>query len=963
MKVRLLLLGLLGALLAAVVATILFRSGAPDRPGGESVENLSRPDLRVTTVPEPYAPRDPAPEVQPVLDSSNSGCSVTGLVLSATGPAASVSVLARVRDGNVLVDHVATQTDELGQFEIADLPAGMCDLVARSTAAIGSFTVRLTPTEPVAQVRIILQSGKPLAGRIDDPEGKPVPGAEVVPYARDGDELGARGAALAVHSSAEGRFAFDLLDGRFWRFRISAAGFAPVVTDPIETGTDSAVVQLAFGGSVSGTVVHASDRSPVPGVVVGVRHKDGIFNDWFARTGDAGGFDFTGLAPGSYSAYLDDDVLVLEKPVEFQLSAADPAHSEIEVLVSSGVSVEGRVFDADSSQAIAGAIVLAFPSDRPGRKRESAATDKSGGYQIANVHYGAVRLAVTELPVQYTSGITYQNVVLAPDADLAVVDFPLKRSITVSGTVVDGAGAGVAGAQVFARVPNLGGPRGSTTNRSGAFTIAGVSTGDEVYLSAKTSETLAPEIGPFPVPAEGLSGIEIVLSIETGASIAGIVTDNTGMPAECVVFAELADASMAKSLGRLSSETGPDGHFTIAGLAAGSYDLILGAQDLHLVQGICHAGTVQVAPGQHATGIRLVYETDPLTEISGRVTDQEGEAIARTQVTAASKNLDDTLVHVAYTGEDGTYVMSGLTGETYRLDFVHEQFASAAVNDVVTGSRGVDVVLQSRPTISGTVIEERDGRPVTQFQIAVVPGRRPEDGVNLTGATFLSVNDSLGRFQIEADSGSRILVARATGFAQQATAVGRIQPGQSVDGIVVVLSRDAYRLEGVVRDSVGQAVSHAVVSATGEKDLTTTEVQTGSDGRFVLDGLSAGNVYLFASHPDYGANRVVAASSQEPGHPVEIVLLEFGSLVGTVTLIGDPLPEATVTLVGDLGMRSVSAQTGVNGDFEFASVPSGAAVVQVRAILPNQTDAATFEQEVFVVPGEPTPLEIALETN
>lgn len=963
MSFRLRLLGLLGAALAVVATTALFWGRGPDRSGGKSAGSLSETTQRVATGQEPSGRINAARESQPELGSLNAGCSVRGFVISNAGPVANVSVLARVMDENVRVKHVTKRTDSTGRFVIDGLPTGMCNLVARSTSAIGTFAVRLTPTEPVAQVRIILQTGKPLGGRVEDPEGNPAPDAEVVPYARDQDELGTRGGALAVRTGADGRFAFDLLDGRFWRFRISATGFAPVVTAPIETGTDSAVVRLSYGGSVSGTVVHAADRTPVPGVLVGIHHAEAGFEERHALTTDAGGFEIGGLAPGSYTASVDDDAYVLVSPVTIQLPTEGSAQSGIELPVDAGVSVTGRVFDAESSQPIARAQVRAFPLDRPGKKRESVATEETGRYQIDHVHRGSVQLAVTELPVEYTAGIVTQNVNFSLDTETVVVDFPLRRSLTVRGRVVDDAAIGVAGARVLARVTNHGAQRSVSTNASGTFAIAGFSAGEEVYLSARTADGVAPELGPFSVPSEGLSGIEIVLSIETGASIAGIVTDKTGAPTECVVFAKMADPSTASSLGNLSGQTGPDGTFMIAGLAAGQYDLMLGERNPHLVQGVYHAGKVQVETGQRLTGVRLVYEIDPRSEISGQVTDRSGEAISHTQVIAAGQDLDDTTDHVTYTGADGTFVLSGLTGEAYRLEFIHDHFAREIVDGVAAGTSGIDIVLRSRATLSGSVVEEGGSQPVTQFQIAVVPGRETDEGVSLTGAQFQLVSDPLGHFQIETDAGSAILVTRAVGYAQQTTAVGRIKPDDSIGGIVVVLSRGAHRLEGVVHDAGGRPVPSAVVSATGEKDLTTTEVQTGSDGRFAIDGLSAGNVYIVATHPDYGASRVVAALSEKPSPPVEIALLEFGSLAGTVTLNGDPLPETTVTIVGDLGMRSVSAQTDVNGDFEFTSVPSGAAVVQVRAIPPNQADAATFEQEVFVVPGEPTPLEVALESN
>jgi hypothetical protein len=235
-------------------------------------------------------------------------------------------------------------------------------------------------------------------------------------------------------------------------------------------------------------------------------------------------------------------------------------------------------------------------------------TDASGVYSIA-VPPGALYYVVTSSAQGYLPGAfpdvrclfsfcsstdlrEAEPFSIAAGASITGRNFELTPGGSISGTVTNAAGAGVANVTVTALV-RIGTQTFSTfanTNAAGAYTITGLNAGS-YYLVTSNSQGLRNEIydnipcvlgclfsvalatgTPVPVspgtPATGRN-----FSLETGGSISGVITNaTTGQPLQNVgVAASARVGTNVVSSGSVA--TNANGEYTITGLAAATYSV------------------------------------------------------------------------------------------------------------------------------------------------------------------------------------------------------------------------------------------------------------------------------------------------------------------------------------------------------------------------------------------------------
>ena len=241
----------------------------------------------------------------------------------------------------------------------------------------------------------------------------------------------------------------------------------------------------------------------------------------------------------------------------------------------------------------------------------------------------------------------------------------------------------------------------------------------------------------------------------------------------------------------------------------------------------------------------------------------------------------------------------------------------------------VDYVVDPGLTIDGLVVDA-DRVPVGDASISVtILG---PDNLRLRAAT----TGPNGRFRLVVHGSECVVVARARGFATAFKHVqlpegraGRLStelvllPGSSIRGLVI----DARRVP--VSGCLVSASSHA--TAVYETLSPGAEsAMSGPDGRFAIDGLSAGpNVVLARADgnlPWRGSIDVLARSSTY----CEIELESAGSVVGRVrSERGEPAAGATV--IAFAGKRAVArARSNDRGEFSLSPLPLGPTLVWAR---------------------------------
>ncbi|MEU9733488.1 DHA2 family efflux MFS transporter permease subunit [Streptomyces sp. NPDC048002] len=168
--------------------------------------------------------------------------------------------------------------------------------------------------------------------------------------------------------------------------------------------------------------------------------------------------------------------------------------------------------------------------------------------------------------------------------------------------------------------------------------------------------------------------------------------------------------------------------------------------------------------------------------------------------------------------------------------------------------------------------------------------------------------------------GAYVLIAAAGGHQPQAVAV---TVGERPVELDVVLG-GAGRLTGSVLTEDGTAVRDATVTLTDGHGQVVATTRGGTEGRFAVPELPAGDYTLAATAPDHrpAALPVTVRAARETRQ--DIRLAGGAVLRGTVRASGGrPAEDARVTLLDAAGNVADTLTTGPDGTFRFVDLASG----------------------------------------
>ena len=273
-------------------------------------------------------------------------------------------------------------------------------------------------------------------------------------------------------------------------------------------------------------------------------------------------------------------------------------------------TASGRVIDAETGQPIAGINLLATSSDN-GRQPLRAVSDAAGSYHFTRLTEGLLRIS-SEATELYPAIPSLERVTVdARDgARFTGINFALTQSVAVAGVVTDVHGVAIAAARV--RCWHGGGrPAEVETDASGAFTLrVPRPRGEGLMIVAESEEAASLALGPFSYDDPTL--LSQVITLKPFGLISGrLIVDDQIAAAGFVISAQADNGSSASRSYR--TETDGTGRFQLE-LPGGRYQ-ILGQR-------------VEVAPGEHRSGIEIRTTQPESLSISGRVTNAAGEAIS-----------------------------------------------------------------------------------------------------------------------------------------------------------------------------------------------------------------------------------------------------------------------------------------------------------------------------------------------
>jgi protocatechuate 3,4-dioxygenase beta subunit len=803
---------------------------------------------------------------------------------------------------------VRRETGPDGRFEFRGLKAGDYSLSGRRAgfgrAIVDPAKVVEGPSEPIA---LVLRPGATITGLLHDRSGAGAAGWYVAarPAGQSGPGMGPDAVRTEEATGPDGVFVLEgLTAGDAYDLQVMGnAGLGPRragVTAPAD-GID---LTVAGAGQIRGRVVDAESGRPVTDfdvryvpdaqggmrmvVRMGAGRPRGPFEKESFHAED-GTFSVDDVPAGRWTVEAFARGYQSGSAAGVVVGEGDAAEG-VEVRLSRGSVVSGRVLESGAGRPVIGATVRAEQAGGEGRMmmrlgNESsdleALTDAEGKYEIAGLAPGGWTLTATH--PDWSDTTARVEIKDGP----ATADLRMGRGGSVVGTVLAG-GRPVGGAQVVLQPAGDsgfrmgggmlgGGEQSATSDEGGRFRFDRLTPGRYSAVATLREQASA----PAEAVVTGEDAQEVQLTLAQGARVRGAVTGLTE--------AQLNGVNVTGQSGSdyfASTRTGAGGSFELTGVPDGPLTLRATAGDFLSGGSRSAQANVTIAPGQAEATAEIAFE--PGFRVDGHVT-RAGRPVADTTVMANAQSPGRPSA-TSRTDESGAYALEGLQEGSYSIAALGTDTAPIRKTVAITGDTTVD--LEAPPArISGVVVEADSGRPLSDVAVRIEEGE--------AGARFASMvsTDSAGRFTFEDlepksyrvafqkpayESDSRELVASESSEARVELRRGEGIGIEARDGLFATPLRGLFVR---VVDGQGNAAFSGSVALDG-------------DGVGEVPALKAGSYELRAESQGYAPVRVPVSV---PSRTIPLALTPGGTLeiqAGPQTLA---LPEAFGRLLGGDG--------------------------------------------------------------
>ncbi|MDX2091949.1 MAG: carboxypeptidase-like regulatory domain-containing protein [Kofleriaceae bacterium] len=806
-------------------------------------------------------------------------------------------------------------------------------------------------------------------------EKGPIAGATVRLAPGDGE-------VITLQTDAQGIGRADKLEPGSYAISGSAPGFEPAALDAQELAAGQeatlALVLVAGGRPLTGTVTDASG-GPVAGARIDAARRNASGRTESAVASTLTGTDGTyqlSVAEGHHVVVAaSPDYAPQAKNVDVGASGAIADFA----LVPGGV-IEGVVRDARSREPVAGAIVRARLDGGSGIRfggetvrRATASAD--GRFRLTGMRPGSY-----EIEAEDETRTTREPTVIGLGVGEQVTDLALLvgTGATVSGTVIDDAGAPVPNIEVISFGPGRSDGR-NKTDAKGAFVLSGMPPGSHTLMAR--SDIYAPVLGrAVELGDKDLTGV--VVRVRRGLEIIGHVEPR--QPCEIEHDPEgLGTGPINFPLE--AKTTGLDGAFKLSPAEAGQARL----------SAVCTSGDRgEVVVDVKAGMPEVVLVVKPGASIAGKVVDGTGKPVSGMTVMASPEEgtIRTTIVNgmvtsgvQGVTSPDGTYRLVGVPAGAHRMTVLDRgRPARMRGKPVVVRlgptdkKTGVDVAIDLPNGVIEGVVTGPDGQPLADawvsvhqdveelFRRMVEDGEAAEekakqdgekksssrmtsittsdDGEGSVGAEFPPVlTDAQGRFAVRTLPHAKYEVIAE---AQQGALRGR-RLGVEPDAKLAIQALGITSLSGTVTGAKGP-----VALFTLEVDGPTKTTRSFTGGTFKLGRVDPGTYTLRVRSSDGNAEAKVTVVAGQPAKS-DITLMANAVVIGTlVDVQGKPLANTGVIVV--------------------PASPDGRTRISLEGMPPMSNADGTFRVEtkagpsVLVVLTQPSPVikkDLALEAG
>ena len=789
---------------------------------------------------------------------------------------------------------------------------------------------------------------------------------------------------------------------QYYNGKAALSEASPVsVTAGITTPNINAALQP--GGQISGAVTDASTKAAVSGIEVCAYTSEFVFVRC-VTTNASGEYTIPGLSTGEYKVeftsgsnsytaqyYNGKSNFSEASPVSVTAGLTTP---NINAALQPGGQISGKVTDASTKAAVSSIEVCASTS---GSVLRCAITNASGEYTISGLTSGSYTVEfappfvnganyITQYydgksklseasPVSVTAGITTPNINAA-----------LQPGGQISGTVTDASTkAAVSGIEVCASTSEFVFVRCVTTNASGEYTIAGLSTGEyKIEFASGSSSYITQyyngkstfaEASPVSVTA-GVTTPNINAALQPGGQISGKVTDAS---TKAAVSGIEVCASTSEFVFVSCATTSASGEYAIPGLSTGEYKVEFSppfenssfnylTQYYNGKSTFAEAGVVSVTAGITTPNINAALA--PGGEISGKVTDASTKgALSGIRVCATSELF---LQRCVTTNASGEYTIAGLSTGGYKVEFtsVSSSYIAQYYNGKTNSSEATPVAVTAGTTtpsinaalapggqISGKVTDASTKAAVAGIDVCASTSEFVFVSCATTNASGEYTISSLGvgqykvEFSVPSESSLNYITQYYNGKSKfsEASSVS-VTVGVTTPNINAALEPGGQITGTVTAASTKGTLAGIRVCASTSESLFVRCATTNSTGEYALTSLASGEYKIEFSVPlennslNYITQYYSGKSKLSEASAVSVIagtttpkinaaLAPGGEISGKVTaaLTTAVVPGIRVC-VSALGSVVHCARTNSSGEYTVSSLASGEYTVSFTSL-------------------------------
>ncbi len=588
-----------------------------------------------------------------------------GVVTGSTGePIESFSVKGERSGSQWYMPPSETRSDTFetvdGRFVLADLRSGQWTFTVEAEGMARSEKLEVgLPTEEESTFTLFAPIR--LSGKVVDPAGLPVPGAEIGKELEGQESIQAmqgRGDWPTVKSDGEGLFVLEEIAPGAGSIVAKKDGWAPSEGYAYEMAegesAEGIVLVMRHGGTISGEIF-GSDGQPAEGCVV-ILQMPTLEERRFTNADTNGTFEETGLMPGTWQVQafpgmkslqpedggaMDQAALMKAlKMTSVQLKDEANEHVVLGSPPAQPVRVNGTVSLAgDPVEGLIVSFIVAGGGGLEGLK--IGTTEEDGSYEVVLDEPGDYLMTVQSAGAAgMQNSVEFRRRIPEVEAHELDVDMPMGR---ISGRVVGPDGGPSANARVTLSMQSgqafgtiMGGQYNETrADENGEYEILYVRPGDYAvaaggsYLGGLlgSEDSLGRKVKSVTVSEN--SSTTLNFELEAPGELHGVVRDAAGKPvAEASIFLRDEEGRLLELFS--FQATNASGAFEYDGLAPGEYTITARAEGMTSATDT----TVRIRADE-VTETTVVVDAGTTLLVS--LTDKSG-AVVRSRVSVLDEN-------------------------------------------------------------------------------------------------------------------------------------------------------------------------------------------------------------------------------------------------------------------------------------------------------------------------------------